>query len=45
MRLAALQAERSEIFNLARHSLVSDETSRRLVREIDLAEARHRVEP
>ena len=33
MRLAALQAERSEIFNRARHSLISDETSRRPVRE------------
>jgi len=42
LRLAALQAERAEIFNLARHMHISDETSRKLVREIDLAEARYR---
>lgn len=42
LRLAALQAERSEIFDLARHLRISDDTSRRLVREIDLAEARYR---
>lgn len=42
LRLAALQAERNEIFDLARRSRISDETSRRLVRELDLAEARHR---
>lgn len=45
LRLAALQAERDEIFNLARHAQVSDETSRRLVRELDLAEARHHHTP
>lgn len=42
LRLAALQAERAEVFKLARHLHISDETSRKLVREIDLAEARYR---
>lgn len=42
LRLAGLQAERAEIFVLARHFRISDETSRKLVREIDLAEARYR---
>ena len=42
LRLAGLQAERAEIFNLARHFRISDETSRKLVREIDLAESRYR---
>lgn len=40
MRLAALQAEREEIFRLARLNEISDELSRKLVRQIDLAEAR-----
>lgn len=42
LRLAALQAERAEIFNLARHFKISDETSRKLVRELDLMESQHR---
>lgn len=42
LRLAALQAERAEIFNLARHFQISDETSRKLVRELDLMESRYR---
>jgi Na+/H+ antiporter len=42
LRLAALQAERRMIFNLARHEHISDEISRKLVREIDLVEARHK---
>jgi NhaP-type Na+/H+ or K+/H+ antiporter len=42
LRLAALQAEREEVFNLARHFRISDETSRKLVRELDLMEARYR---
>ncbi len=42
LRLAGLQAEREEIFSLARHSHISDQTSRKLVREIDLAEALYR---
>ncbi|QGZ38532.1 CPA1 family monovalent cation:H+ antiporter [Pseudoduganella flava] len=42
LRLAALQAERRMIFQLARHEHISDEISRKLVREIDLVEARHK---
>ncbi len=42
LRLAALQAERAQIFNLARQSHISDEISRKLVREIDLMESRYR---
>lgn len=40
LRLAGLQAEREDIFNLARQSRISDETSRKQVREIDLLESR-----
>ncbi len=42
LRLAALRAERDAVFALARHGRISDETSRLLVREIDLLEARYR---
>ena len=42
LRLAALQAERDTIFRLARESAISDELSRKLVRQIDLMEARYR---
>jgi len=42
LRLAALNAERSAIFELARHGELSDDTSRKLVREIDLLESRYR---
>ncbi|MBU6503331.1 MAG: Na+/H+ antiporter, partial [Burkholderiales bacterium] len=42
LRVAALQAEREAVFGLARRNLISDETSRRLVREIDLLESRYR---
>lgn len=42
MLLAGLHAEREKIFDLARQSLISDETSRKLVREIDLVESRYR---
>jgi len=42
LRLAALQAERAEIFNLTRQHRISDETSRKLIRKLDLAEARYR---
>ena len=42
LRLAGLQSEREAIFRLARHHQVSDEVSRKLVREIDLLEARYR---
>jgi Na+/H+ antiporter len=41
LRLAAMEAERHAIFDLARHHHISDETARKLVREIDLVEARH----
>jgi CPA1 family monovalent cation:H+ antiporter len=43
MRLAALRAERDEFFRLARARKISDVIARRLVREIDLAEARYGV--
>jgi len=42
LRLAGLQAEREAIYKLARQSTISDETSRKLVREIDLVETRYR---
>src|SRR5574337_353789 len=42
LRLAALQGQREAIFDLARRHRISDEVSRRLVREIDLQEARYR---
>lgn len=42
LRLAALRAERAEIFTLARQQTISDATSRKLVREIDLIESRYR---
>gem|GEM_PF-2425228 len=38
--LAGLRAERSEVFRAARARRISDETSRKLVREIDLIETR-----
>jgi len=42
LRLAALQAERTEIFSFTRQHKISDELSRKLIRELDLAEARYR---
>jgi CPA1 family monovalent cation:H+ antiporter len=42
LRLAALDAERRTVFDLARHEHISDAISRKLVREIDLMEARYR---
>jgi CPA1 family monovalent cation:H+ antiporter len=42
LRMSALQAERKAIFNLARHGHISDDISRKLVREIDLSESRFR---
>jgi CPA1 family monovalent cation:H+ antiporter len=42
LRLAALDAERQTVFELARHDRISDDISRKLVREIDLMEARYR---
>jgi CPA1 family monovalent cation:H+ antiporter len=41
-RVAGLQAERKAIFILAREGRISDETARKLVREIDLLESRYR---
>ena len=41
LRLAALRAERAEIFALARRGRLADDVARRLVREIDLIEARY----
>lgn len=40
LRLAGLRAERDEIYRIGRTRRLSDETARKLVREIDLAEAR-----
>jgi CPA1 family monovalent cation:H+ antiporter len=40
--LAGLHAEREKIFALARESRISDEISRKLVREVDLVESRYR---
>lgn len=40
LRLAAIRAEREELFALARANKISDEKSRALVREIDLMEER-----
>jgi hypothetical protein len=41
-RVAGLKAERSAIYVLAREKRISDETARKLVREIDLLESRYR---
>jgi CPA1 family monovalent cation:H+ antiporter len=41
-RLAALQAERKTILGLVHGRTLSDETARKLLREIDLVEARYR---
>lgn len=43
LRLAGLQAERAELFRLARTREIQDDLARRLVREIDLIETRYRV--
>ena len=40
LRLTGLRAERAEIYRIARVGLLSDETSRKLVRELDLLESR-----
>ncbi len=42
LRLTALQAEREAVFKLARDDAISDDVSRKLVRQIDLMEARYR---
>lgn len=41
-RRAGLQAERDELFRLARQRRISDEVSRRLIRNLDLIEARRK---
>jgi CPA1 family monovalent cation:H+ antiporter len=42
LRLAALDAERDTILKLARQERISDESARKLLREIDLVDARYR---
>ncbi|HBK45563.1 MAG TPA: Na+/H+ antiporter [Xanthomonadaceae bacterium] len=42
LRSAGLRAERNELFKLARKGQISDELSRRLVRNLDLIESRQR---
>ncbi|WP_101927329.1 MULTISPECIES: Na+/H+ antiporter [Luteimonas] len=42
LRLAGMQAERRRVYELARQRTISDEVARRLVRELDLLEARYR---
>lgn len=42
VRLLALNAERDTVLRLARRMEISDETARRLLRQIDLLEARYR---
>ncbi|MCW5578781.1 MAG: Na+/H+ antiporter [Dokdonella sp.] len=41
LRLAALRAERAELFALAREGRLADDVARRLVREIDYVESRY----
>ena len=43
LRLAGLQAERDEIFRLARDREVGSETAQKLVRELDLLEVRYKA--
>ena len=40
LRLAGLRAERTELYRIVRSHKLSDETARKLVREVDLLEAR-----
>jgi hypothetical protein len=42
LRLAALQAERDALTALVKDKKISDETGRKLIREVDLVEARYR---
>ncbi|WP_315761676.1 Na+/H+ antiporter [Sphingomonas sp. Y38-1Y] len=42
MRLVGIRAEREQLDGLVRERAVGSETARRLIRELDLAEARHR---
>lgn len=43
LRLAALKAERTQIFRMVRKRELGSEPARRLIREIDLMEARYAV--
>ena len=43
LRLAALNAERDELFRLARSRKLSDEITRKMVRDVDLLETRFRA--
>jgi CPA1 family monovalent cation:H+ antiporter len=40
LRLAGLQAERDELYRIARNKVMSDEIARKLVREVDMQETR-----
>jgi len=42
LRSAGLTAEREELFRLTRRGVISDEISRRLIRNLDLLESRKR---
>ena len=42
LRLVGIQAERARLLELARNRAVGSETARKLTRELDLAETRHR---
>ncbi|KAG1428250.1 hypothetical protein G6F57_023203 [Rhizopus arrhizus] len=42
LRSAGLNAEREELFRLTRRGVISDEISRRLIRNLDLLESRKR---
>jgi NhaP-type Na+/H+ or K+/H+ antiporter len=42
LRLATLQAERDALTSLVKDNRISDETGRKLIREVDLVEARYR---
>jgi CPA1 family monovalent cation:H+ antiporter len=43
LRLAGLRAERTEIFRLAQTRELGDEAARKIIREIDLLEARYSI--
>ncbi|MNN38338.1 hypothetical protein D3C81_1523300 [compost metagenome] len=42
LRAAGLNAEREELFRLTRRGQISDEISRKLIRNLDLLESRKR---
>jgi Na+/H+ antiporter len=42
LRLVGIQAERSKLLELGRSRAIGSETARKLIRELDLAETRHR---